>query len=276
MATDHATFPCRVVRHRGARRMTLRVSRAGARLTVPPRTSARAIEAFLRDSSGWLAEQRERLGPPPAPLAEGDRLALLDDELELALAPARRRTTVRRDGRRLVARLGPGAGLDAAVERWYRREAAAVLGARSRALAARLGVEVSAVTVRDPLSRWGSCSPSGRLSFSWRLLLGARRRARRRRRPRGLPPRQAGPLPGLLGAHGDGSRPGTAPRAPGCASTASGSTWGRPGEAWCREHGGRVLRYASRRVRRRASTARADSAPAIAAIPNARRSVMLA
>ena len=27
------------------------------------------------------------------------------------------------------------------------------------------------MTVRDPLSRWGSCSPSGRLSFSWRLLL---------------------------------------------------------------------------------------------------------
>ena len=209
MATDHATFPCRVVRHRGARRMTLRVSRAGARLTVPPRTSARAIEAFLRDSSGWLAEQRARLGPPPAPLAEGDRLALLDDELELALAPAGRRTTVRRDGRLLVASLGPGAGLDAAVERWYRREAAAVLGARSRALAARLGVEVSAVTVRDPLSRWGSCSSSGRLSFSWRLLLAPAAGARRRRRPRGLPPRQARPLARLLGAHGTGR-----PRAP--------------------------------------------------------------
>ena len=171
MAADPVPFPCRVVRHRGARRLTLRFSRAGARLTVPPRTSAREIEAFLRDSSGWVADQRARLGPPPAPLAEGDRLALLDDELELALAPAGRRTTVRRDGRLLMASLGPGAGLDAAVERWYRREAAAVLGARSQALADRLGVEVSAVTVRDPRSRWGSCSSSGRLSFSWRLLL---------------------------------------------------------------------------------------------------------
>jgi predicted metal-dependent hydrolase len=171
MATDHPGFPCRVVRHRGARRMTLRVSRAGARLTVPPRTSAREIEAFLRDSSGWLADQRQRLGPPPPPLAEGDRLALLDDELELALAPPGHRTSVRRDGGRLVAALGPGAGLEAAVERWYRREAAAVLGARSRALAVRLGVDVSAVGVRDPRARWGSCSRAGRLSFSWRLLL---------------------------------------------------------------------------------------------------------
>ena len=171
MAADHASFPCRVVRHRGARRMTLRVSRAGARLTVPPRTSAREIEAFLRDSSGWVADQRARLGPPPTPLAGGDRLALLDDELQLELAPAARRTSVRRDGQRLVAEVGPGAGLDAAVERWYRREAAAVLGARSRALAVRLGVNVAAVGVRDPRARWGSCSRAGRLSFSWRLLL---------------------------------------------------------------------------------------------------------
>jgi predicted metal-dependent hydrolase len=27
------------------------------------------------------------------------------------------------------------------------------------------------VSVRDPRSRWGSCAGSGRLSYSWRLLL---------------------------------------------------------------------------------------------------------
>jgi predicted metal-dependent hydrolase len=167
----HGHFPCRVVRHRGARRMTLRVSRDGARLTVPPRTSAREIDAFLRDSSGWVAEQRARLGQPPAPLAEGDRLALLDGELELIVAPAARRTSVRRDGPWLVACMAPGGDLDGAVERWYRREAAAVLDARARTLAGRLGVDVAGVGIRDPRGRWGSCSSSGRLSFSWRLLL---------------------------------------------------------------------------------------------------------
>ncbi len=46
-----------------------------------------------------------------------------------------------------------------------------MLGERAHAAAARLGVAVAAVGVRDPRSRWGSCSPGGRLSFSWRLLL---------------------------------------------------------------------------------------------------------
>jgi predicted metal-dependent hydrolase len=162
---------CAVVRHRGARRMTLRVSRAGVRLTVPPAARPGEIEAFLRASAGWIAEQRERLGPAAAPLADGDRVALLDEELELAVRPGGRRSSARRAAGRLAVALAPGADVDDVVERWYRREAGAVLGGRARALAARLGAEVAAVSIRDQRSRWGSCAPTGRLSFSWRLLL---------------------------------------------------------------------------------------------------------
>ncbi len=170
MARRDLPFPCLVVRHRGARRMTLRVSRAGVRLTVPPGTRANEVNAMLRASAGWVAEQTARLGPPAAALTDGDRVALLDEQLELSV---RRdgRTALRRDGGRLVASLAPGGDLDVAVERWYRRRAATHLGERSRALATRLGVEVTGVGIRDPRSRWGSCASSGRLSFSWRLML---------------------------------------------------------------------------------------------------------
>lgn len=152
--------------------MTLRVSQAGVRLTVPPRARAAEVDAFLRASAGWVREQRARLDPPPAPLAGGERLAYLDGDLLLTVAPeARTRAAVRRDGGRLVVSLPPGGDLDAAVERWYRREAARVLAPRAEGLAGSLGARVAAVSIRDPRSRWGSCSATGRLSFSWRLLL---------------------------------------------------------------------------------------------------------
>jgi predicted metal-dependent hydrolase len=37
--------------------------------------------------------------------------------------------------------------------------------------AGRLGVEYTRIAVRDTRTRWGSCSPRGTLSFSWRLVL---------------------------------------------------------------------------------------------------------
>jgi predicted metal-dependent hydrolase len=54
---------------------------------------------------------------------------------------------------------------------FLRREAKRDLEAASRRYAAALGLGFRRVTVRDQSSRWGSCSTTGMLSFSWRLIL---------------------------------------------------------------------------------------------------------
>lgn len=147
--------------------MTLRVSDAGVRLTVPARAPAGRVDDFLRASAPWVAEQSARLPPPPVPLADGDRLAWLDGSLTLRLRPGLRGGAVRRGDDLLV----PAAGAGTRVEAWYRAEALRETGTRARAGAAELGVRVTGVAIRDPRTRWGSCAPTGRLSFSWRLML---------------------------------------------------------------------------------------------------------
>jgi predicted metal-dependent hydrolase len=57
------------------------------------------------------------------------------------------------------------------LEAWFRRRArTAILAAIGRHAPA-LAVSPGRVTIRDTTSRWGSCSRSGALSFSWRLVL---------------------------------------------------------------------------------------------------------
>lgn len=147
--------------------MTLRVSDAGVRLTVPPRVSAARVDAFLRASAPWVEDQRTRLAPAAAPLAPGDRLAHLDDELVLVARGDGRGGVERRGG----ALLCPPDRIDERVEAWYRRETLRLAAERAAPLAERLGARVAGISVRDPRTRWGSCSSSGRLSFSWRLVL---------------------------------------------------------------------------------------------------------
>ncbi len=52
-----------------------------------------------------------------------------------------------------------------------RREAHARISLIAQSEAVALGVSYRRITLRDQVSRWGSCSSKGMLSFNWRLVL---------------------------------------------------------------------------------------------------------
>ena len=71
----------------------------------------------------------------------------------------------------LLCIAGDRAHLARRVRDYLKREAKHDLEAASRRYAGELGVTVRRVAVRDQVSRWGSCTAAGVLSFSWRLIL---------------------------------------------------------------------------------------------------------
>jgi predicted metal-dependent hydrolase len=169
--TPAGAVPCLIVRHPRARRLTLRLHAGELRLTVPARTAERDIAAFLSAGADWIARHTADGPAAPAPLADGDRVALLDGHRVLRLVPGTTRAGARADATHLTVRLPAGTDAGPVVEAWYRSHARRTLGAMAQDLAGTMGLRVAGVSVRDPRGRWGSCSASGRLSFSWRLLL---------------------------------------------------------------------------------------------------------
>ena len=103
-------------------------------------------------------------------------------------------------GEPLLCVAGDAPHIDRRISDFLRREAKRELETASRRFAADLGVTVSRVAVRDQSSRWGSCSTTGMLSFSWRLILAPQLRAQLSRRARGRAPRRDESLAAILAA----------------------------------------------------------------------------
>ena len=135
------------------------------------------MDAFLAASQPWLAARVAEADRPSALGLDRPGVVWLGGQPVTVVrraAGARGDAAFRpgaalRDGRLVVS--GPDAAAAAAVDRWYRREARAQLEAGVAGEAALLAVRPARVAVRDTTSRFGSCSSSGTLSFSWRLVV---------------------------------------------------------------------------------------------------------
>jgi predicted metal-dependent hydrolase len=152
-----------------ARAMRLRVDRrtGDVLLTIPRRASRRKALEWAEGHRAWI-ESQLALVPPPRPLAPGAELPLHDRPHVIDWSPGRPRTPRLAEGRLIVG--GPLENLEARLLRWLKRHALDLLVAETAEFAAKAGVAVVRVGVGDTRSRWGSCSASGGIRYSWRLI----------------------------------------------------------------------------------------------------------
>ncbi len=172
---DRSVYLVRLRRHRQARRYTLRIQSATREvvLTIPPRGTLKEARDFAQKHGAWIAARLDRL-PKAAPFATGLVVPLRGIPHRIAHRRGERGlvwTEFGADGEQLLCVAGNAPHLDRRIGDFLRREAKRDLAAASLGAARELGVRVKRVTVRDQSSRWGSCSTTGVLSFSWRLIL---------------------------------------------------------------------------------------------------------
>ena len=165
-----------VRRHPSARRLTLRVSRTrrSVIVTIPLQCDLDEAGSFLSRHIDWVRERLDSL-PDPVPFQDGVAMPLRGEPHRVVFTGAKTTRIVEVvaiKGQRPEIRVpGTIAQAPKRLRLWLFEEAKRDLERHVAVHCKRLGVTCKRIAVRDQTSRWGSCSSTGQLCFSWRLIL---------------------------------------------------------------------------------------------------------
>ncbi|WP_342360085.1 SprT family zinc-dependent metalloprotease [Terrarubrum flagellatum] len=168
-------FEVRVTRHARARRYSLRLSNKTDEviLTLPPRGSLRAATSFAESQGDWIAT-RVRRAATRIPFADGSFIPLRGVDYRIIHRPAPRGVVTPAtdaSGEPTLAVYGETAHVARRVRDYLIKQARIDLERAVEKHARALELTPKRISVKDTVSRWGSCSSTGRLSFSWRLIM---------------------------------------------------------------------------------------------------------
>jgi len=168
------TLPVMVVENARATRLTLRIVPGGKSLkvTVPPHVSENQVDHFIARNRNWVAMRLERL-PENVQAGVGASIPYLGTDHRIVHVAKLRGIVEAGSWAGRPALLVPGEPehVGRKVETFLRKEARSRLDEAVVRHAARLGVRARALRITDTTSRWGSCSSTRTLSFSWRIVM---------------------------------------------------------------------------------------------------------
>lgn len=174
LTVDGRVLPVIVREHDRATRLTLRIAPGGKSLglTIPPHVSEHEVDAFVQRHRNWVAARIVRL-PDQVSAGDGALIPYLGYDHRI-IATGKLRGLVEagiEDGQPVLRVSGAPDALGRRLRSFMKKRAREELDIAVSRHAATLDVRPRAIRITDTTSRWGSCSTTRTLSFSWRIIM---------------------------------------------------------------------------------------------------------
>ncbi len=137
-------------------------------VVTPYRSSVESALEFAAEHKDWIAAEVAAV-PKGKPFKPGCIIPLLGENHKIVHQPHARRGVWVEDGKINVS--GAFGHVERRVKDFLKTVAREELATCAYEYARQARVKIERLCVRDTTTRWGSCSCSGTLSFSWRLVL---------------------------------------------------------------------------------------------------------
>lgn len=129
------------------------------------------IMRFVQEKQDWIQKKSEemrqkKLERPRLALKEGETIPYLGRECMIFRGITR---TICFDGKAFL--LPQTESAQAKLIAWYKKRAAVILQERVESIAKDMRVMPNGVKITSAKTRWGSCSYTNHLNFSWRLIM---------------------------------------------------------------------------------------------------------
>jgi predicted metal-dependent hydrolase len=142
---------------------------------APLRTSKSQILELVEKNASWIQTRLEEVklryaSIPPVEYREGESFYFLGKTVQLKWVDKASKPLELR-GETFWLKKAAVSNAQEVFKAWYREQALHLLSDRTAVLARQYGFAYQQVKITSARTRWGSCSPTGTLSYPWRLVM---------------------------------------------------------------------------------------------------------
>lgn len=171
------TIPLKIAANPRARRLTMRIEAGGkgVKVTMPVGMSLKQVEIFIERHRGWIEARLKKLPIPQSEpmLKDGVKVPFLGTPHLICHVGGRGVVEISKtdDGRPCLLVYGDKQFLTRRLRDFFKKQAENTINPLVTRLADEVGRKPKIIRYKDTVSRWGSCSADGALSFSWRIMM---------------------------------------------------------------------------------------------------------